>query len=124
MSSRRSLIRLVVVPLLLFAGVTGLTVGLAKAHLAQPSAPKAAPGGVKLGDPYRGETIFQKTCAVCHGDAGKGGGGGPQLAGTGISVAAAKAQIESPRGVMPAGLVSGQQEADVLAYLQGILPAS
>jgi mono/diheme cytochrome c family protein len=120
MSSRRT--RLVVVPLLLFAGVTALTVGLAKAHLASPSAPKAAPGGVKLGDPYRGQTIFQQTCATCHGSDGQGGGGGPQLAGTGITVAAAKAQIESPRGVMPPGLVRGQQEADVLAYLAGILP--
>jgi mono/diheme cytochrome c family protein len=119
MSSRT---RLVVVPLILFAAVTTLTVGLAKAHLAQPGAPKAAPGGVKLGDPYRGETIFQSTCATCHGAGGKGGGGGAQLAGTGITVAAAKAQIESPRGVMPPGLVRGQQEADVLAYLAGILP--
>jgi mono/diheme cytochrome c family protein len=122
MSSRG--VRLIVFPLILFAAVTALTVGLAKAHLAQPSAPKAAPGGVKLGDPYRGQTVFQQTCATCHGSEGQGGGGGPQIAGTGITVAAAKAQIESPRGVMPAGLVSGQQEADVLAYLAGILPQS
>jgi|SRR3954452_14904545 mono/diheme cytochrome c family protein len=120
MSSRTT--RLVVVPLLLFTAVTAVTVGLAKAHLAQPGVPKATPGGPKLGDPYRGETIFQSTCATCHGAGGKGGGGGPPLAGTGITVAAAKAQIESPSGVMPPGLVSGQQEADVLAYLTGILP--
>ena len=120
MSSERSLIRLVVIPAALFLAFSGAAFGLAKAHLAQPGVPKAAAGSPKLGDPYRGETVFQQTCATCHGDGGKGGGGGPQLAGNTISLAAAKAQIESPRGVMPAGLVSGGQEQDVLAYLATI----
>ena len=123
MSSGRPWIRLVLVPLLLFAAVTAVTVGLAKAHLASPSAPKTAPAA-QPGDAQRGEAVFQTTCATCHGAGGKGGGGGPTLAGTGITVAAARSQIDSPRGVMPAGLVSGQQEADVLAYLATILPAS
>ena len=120
MSSRHRLIRLVLVPALLFLAFAGTAFGLAKAHPATPGVSKAVSGAVGGGDAYRGETVFQQTCATCHGAGGKGGGGGPQLAGDAISLAAAKAQIESPRGVMPAGLVSGRQEQDVLAYLATI----
>jgi hypothetical protein len=52
---------------------------------------------------------------------GEGGGIGPPLEGASISLAAAKAQIDSGGGAMPAGLVKGQQERDVLAYLATIL---
>jgi cytochrome c5 len=31
------------------------------------------------GDPAAGETIFAENCAVCHGDTGHGGAGGPDL---------------------------------------------
>jgi mono/diheme cytochrome c family protein len=75
---------------------------------------------VKLGDPYRGQIAFEATCAGCHGS-GEGGGVGPRLIGLDITVAQAKAQIDGGGGVMPAGLVSGTKEADVLAYLATIL---
>jgi mono/diheme cytochrome c family protein len=119
-SSRPRLIRLVVVPALLFLAFAGTAFGLAKAHLASPGAPAAA-GTVAVGDPYNGETVFQQSCAACHGAGGKGGGVGPRLAGAQISLAAAQAQIDNGGGVMPAGIVTGAKEHDVLAYLATIL---
>lgn len=119
MSTERFL-RLVVAPTLLFLVFTGTALALALLHPAKPGTPKTS-GKVKLGDPYNGETIFSTTCAGCHGQGGKGGGIGPKLAGAAIPLAAAKAQIDNGGGSMPAGLVKGKQEADVLAYLAGIL---
>jgi cytochrome c551 len=118
-SSSHRRIRLVVVPACLFVAFAGAALALAKLHLAKPGAPKAS-GAVKLGDAYRGETVFTQRCAGCHGDGGKGGSG-PRLAGSGVSIAAAKAQIDKGGGVMPANLVRGRSERDVLAYLQTIL---
>jgi mono/diheme cytochrome c family protein len=118
--SRERFLRLVVAPTLLFALFAGTAFTLAELHPASPSAPKTS-GKVKLGDAYRGETIFSTTCATCHGQNGEGGGIGPKLAGSAITIAAAKAQIDNGSGAMPAGLVKGQQEADVLAYLATIL---
>jgi cytochrome c551 len=113
--SRRT--RLLVVPLLLFAAFAGTAFALSKLHLAKPGVPKSST--VELGDPYRGETVYQQNCSACHGKNAEGGVG-PRLRGDTISLAAAKAQIESPRATMPPNLVSGQQEKDVLAYLATI----
>jgi len=118
--SRERLLRLVVLPTALFLVVSGTALALALTHPAKPGLPKTS-GSVKLGDSYRGETIFSQTCASCHGAGGKGGGIGPTLAGAAIPLAVAKAQIENGGGAMPAGLVKGQQEEDVLAYLATIL---
>src|SRR5262245_36694452 len=119
-SSGRPWVRLLLIPAVLFVAVSGTVYALAKAHPASPTV-KASTEPVSVGDPARGATEFQNSCAGCHGDAGEGGGSGPKLAGTGISLAAAKAQIDNGGGTMPAGIVSGQAEQDVLAYLQGIL---
>jgi mono/diheme cytochrome c family protein len=118
--SRERFLRLVVAPTVLFLVFAGTALALALLHPAKPGTP-ASSGSVKLGDPYRGETIFSTTCASCHGQGGKGGGIGPKLAGAAVSLAAAKAQIDEGGGAMPAGLVKGKQEEDVLAYLAGIL---
>ena len=107
-------------PLTVLAIVAAIVFALAEAHVLKPSVPKAAGSSVRLGDVYRGETVFQQKCAGCHGDAGKGGGVGPALAGSALTPAAVKAQIDRGGGVMPAGLVSGQDEADVLAYVASI----
>jgi mono/diheme cytochrome c family protein len=112
----RRIARVVVLPLVLFTALSGTAFGLAKLHLAKPGAPKAAPGSVRLGDPYRGELVFQQNCAACHG-AGATGGIGPKLVGAAISLAAVKAQIDQGGGAMPPRLVSGQAEEDVLAYV-------
>jgi mono/diheme cytochrome c family protein len=117
--SSSRLIRLVVVPACLFLAFAGGAFALAKLHLAKPGTPKAS-GAVKLGDAHRGETVFTARCAGCHGDGGTGGSG-PRLAGSAISIADAKAQIDNGGGVMPANLVRGRNEEDVLAYLETIL---
>ena len=108
--------RLVVVPLCLFFGVSAAAFTLAKLSLAEPGVPRAVAGSVKLGDPYRGQVVYSQTCAGCHGQKGEGGVG-PALEGATITLAAAKAQIESPVGTMPPNLVQGRQLDNVLAYL-------
>jgi mono/diheme cytochrome c family protein len=111
--------RLVVIPLVLFVAVSGTAFGLAKLHLARPSLSSSGP--VQFGDFYNGQTVFSQTCAACHGQDGKGGKIGPRLAGVQISLSRAKAQIDAGGSIMPAGLVKGQQEKDVLAYLATIV---
>jgi mono/diheme cytochrome c family protein len=117
--SSRRLIRLVVVPACLFLAFAGGAFALARLHLAKPGTPKAG-GAVKVGDARRGVNVFTQRCAGCHGAGGKGGSG-PKLAGSGISLAAAKAQIDNGGSVMPANLVPGRNEEDVLPYLATIL---
>jgi hypothetical protein len=117
---RRRLFRLVVVPVFLFACVWGLTFALAKLHLAKPGTPKAATGSVVLGDSYRGEVSFGQTCAPCHGPGGTGGIG-PRLKGDAITIARVKAQIDGGGGTMPARLVTGKVEQDVLAYVATLI---
>jgi mono/diheme cytochrome c family protein len=114
--SRR--VRLIVIPACLFLGVSAAVFALSRLALAEPSAPKS--GEVVLGDQYRGQVVYSQTCASCHGATGAGGVG-PKLAGNPISLATAKAQIDNGGGTMPAGLVSGRQEEDLLAYLATIL---
>jgi cytochrome c551 len=109
-------------PLAVFATVSLAAFGLAEWHVLKPGTPKAAAGStVVLGDAYRGETVFQQNCAVCHGAGGKGGTAGPTLAGATIAVARVKAQIDAGGGAMPPGLVSGRDEQDVLAYVAAIV---
>lgn len=104
-------------PILIGGAVAVGTFALAQAQIFAPSAPA---GGAAAGDFYSGETIFQRECAGCHGDGGKGGGVGPALFETGLDVAAVSAAVQQGRGVMPAGIVSGQEQADVVAYVASI----
>ena len=115
--SRR--VRLIVVPACLFFGVSATAFLLAKLALAEPSAPMTS-GAVVVGDAYRGQVVYSQACAGCHGATGEGGVG-PKLQGNAISLAAAKAQIDSGGATMPAQLVTGRQEEDLLAYLATIL---
>jgi mono/diheme cytochrome c family protein len=110
--------RLIVIPACLFLGVSATVFVLAMLALAEPSSPKTT-GEVVVGDQYRGQVVYSQTCARCHGATGEGGVG-PKLEGNTISLAAAQAQIDSGGGAMPGGLVSGQHEEDVLAYLATI----
>lgn len=105
-------------PLLVGAAVAVGTFALAQVQIFAPSAPAA--GAVSGGDVYRGETVFQRECAGCHGLGGKGGDVGPRLIGTGRDSATVTAAVEQGSGVMPAGLVSGREEADVVAYVVAI----
>ena len=120
---RRDLVRLIVVPALLFVGVSALVFTLAQLHPARPEAKAVPAGAVKLGNAAAGAAVFRTTCSGCHGiDAG--GGIGPRLAGAQLSVAQAKAQIDNGGGTMPARLVTGRREEDVLAYLATIFARS
>lgn len=98
-------------PLVLGAYVVAMVVVLAVVRPFEPEAPAAA-----AGDVYRGETVYLQSCAGCHGASGQGGVG-PALAGSGIDAARAAAQVRSGGGMMPAGLVTGQDEADVAAFV-------
>lgn len=116
--SRR--VRLIVLPAILFVVVSGTVFVLAQLHPAKEGAPSSAPPTAS-GDAAHGQELFSENCASCHGEGGQGGGVGPMLAGNPISIADAQSRIENGGGVMPANIVSGQDLADVLAYLQTIL---
>jgi mono/diheme cytochrome c family protein len=105
-------------PILVGGAVVVCTFALAQAEIFAPSSP--AVGAVSGGDVYRGEIVFQRECAGCHGSGGEGGGVGPRLVGAGVDAATVTAAVRQGRGVMPAGLVSGRDEADVVAYVVSI----
>jgi mono/diheme cytochrome c family protein len=103
-------------PIVVGAVVVVAVFALAQAEVFAPSAPA---GDVAAGDVERGETVFARECAGCHGALAEGGVG-PALAGTGLDTATVAAVVEQGRGVMPAGLVTGQEQADVVAYVVSI----
>jgi mono/diheme cytochrome c family protein len=117
--SRRA-VRLIVVPAILFAGVSAAVFTLAQWHPAKRESQTQTTVSVNA-DAVRGEQLFAENCASCHGEGGSGGGVGPTLAGNDVSIGEARSTIENGRGVMPAGLVEGQDLEDVLAYLETIL---
>jgi mono/diheme cytochrome c family protein len=103
-------------PVLVGAVVAAGTFALAQA---QVFAPSAAPAPAASGDAVRGKVVFERECAKCHGPQAEGGVG-PRLAGAGLDAATVAAAVEQGRGIMPAGLVSGQEEADVVAYVVSV----
>lgn len=104
-------------PILVGAAVAGATFALAEAHVFSPS---AATTPSTSGDAARGAVIFEHTCSGCHGTGGQGGGVGPRLAGAGLDTATVTATVQQGRGIMPAGLVHAQDQADVVAYVVSI----
>jgi cytochrome c551 len=103
-------------PIIVGGAVVVATFALAQAEVFAPSAPA---GGAAAGDVDRGEVIFKRECAGCHGDEGAGGAG-PQLFETGLDATEVATAVQQGRGVMPAGIVSGQDQADVVAYVVSI----
>jgi mono/diheme cytochrome c family protein len=98
-----------------------IVVGVSALAQAQVFAPSASSGGAApAGDALRGQAVFERECAGCHGTGGAGGGVGPMLAGAGLDAATVTSAVEQGRGVMPSGLVSGKEEADVVAYVVSI----
>jgi mono/diheme cytochrome c family protein len=114
--SRRA-VRLLLVPAILFAAVSGAVFAFAQWHPAQPSAESST---VITGprDATRGEALFAERCQSCHGPRGEGGGVGPPLAGSDLTLSQARTKILNGGGVMPPALVQGQDLEDVLAYLE------
>jgi cytochrome c551 len=116
--SRRT--RLVVVPAVLFALVAGTVYVLAELHPAKEDRAAAAEPVAAGSAAEEGEALFAANCAGCHGEGGTGGGIGPTLAGSGVSVDDARTVVENGRGAMPAGLVQGDDLEAVLAYIEAI----
>jgi mono/diheme cytochrome c family protein len=114
--SRRA-VRLLVVPAILFLVVSGAVFAFAQWHPAKSGAESST---VITGprDATRGEALFAEKCATCHGPRGEGGGVGPALAGSELTLSQARTRILNGGGVMPPALVQGQDLEDVLAYLQ------
>jgi mono/diheme cytochrome c family protein len=104
-------------PVLVGVAIAAATFALAQLQVFAPSAPA---GDVAGGDAYRGQIAFERTCARCHGTGGEGGGVGPRLVGTGLDASTVAAAVQQGRGVMPAGLVTGRERADVVAYVVSI----
>ena len=71
------------------------------------------------GDATRGQVVFESECAGCHGPSGEGGTG-PRLAGSGLAAAEIAATVRQGAGIMPPALVTGEDEADVVAYVEAI----
>jgi mono/diheme cytochrome c family protein len=105
-------------PLVVGGAVVVATFALAQAEIFAPSAPVGDATGA--GDVYRGETVFQRECAGCHGEQGQGGGVGPALFETGLDATEVAVAVAQGRGVMPAGIVTGQEQADVVAYVVSV----
>ena len=105
-------------PLLLGAVVAAATFALAQLTVFEPSAPPAAT--LAGGDVYRGQVVFERECASCHGAGGEGGSIGPPLVDTRLDASEVAATIEQGRGVMPPALVSGEEQADAVAYVVAI----
>lgn len=104
-------------PILAGAVVVVAVFALAKAQIFAPSAPAST---TLTGDATRGASVFAENCSGCHGDAGQGGGVGPTLAASGLDAATVASVVQQGRGVMPPGIVAGQQQADVVAYVVSI----
>jgi cytochrome c553 len=114
------MVRLVVIPAILFTVVSVTVFTVAKLHPAKRG--RQTPTLVTvIVDSFHGKTLFAERCATCHGEGGQGGGVGPTLAGRDVSLDEARETIENGSGVMPAGLVTGQDLEDVLGYLETIL---
>jgi mono/diheme cytochrome c family protein len=103
-------------PLLVGALVVVGAFALAEARIFEPSAVTSTGAG----DAHAGALVFQSKCAGCHGEGGAGGNPGPRLIGSGLTATEVTARVEQGSGVMPAGLVSGKDESDVVAYVVSI----
>jgi quinol---cytochrome-c reductase cytochrome c subunit len=109
-------------PVLVGAAIVIAVFVLAQSPIFEPDSP-ATP--TTAGDVSRGRVVFERECAGCHGDGGEGGTPGPRLVDAGLAAEDVAATIEQGSGVMPPALVSGQDEADVVAYVVAVSrPAS
>lgn len=98
----------------LFVVVSLAVYGLAQWQPFAADAPAAA--DTAGGDATAGQAVFARACAGCHGAQAEGGVG-PALAGSGLDANAVASVVAAGRGIMPAGLVTGDEAADVSAYV-------
>lgn len=78
----------------------------------------AAPVGP--GDAVAGKAVFTSSCDTCHAGLGTRKYVGPKLAGLGLSAAFIRNMVVQGKSPMPAGLVQGQDLADVVAFVRSI----
>jgi mono/diheme cytochrome c family protein len=105
-------------PLVVGSLVVAATFVLAQLAVFEP--PASTDAGAAGGDFYRGEVVFERACASCHGPGGEGGSPGPRLVDSGLDAAEIASTIAQGRGVMPPALVAGGEQADVVAYVAAI----
>jgi len=67
-----------------------------------------------------GKTYFDNNCQACHTASGTQAGVGPKLAAAGLTADRVKNQVENGGGAMPAGLASGTDLDNVVAYVLSI----
>ena len=103
-------------PVILLVTVTLATFGLATWH---PFTPDTAPAAEAEGDVTRGETVFSVNCSGCHGTDASGGVG-PRSSEPGSRRRKWRRSSRRAAAVMPAGLVEGQDAADVAAYVASL----
>lgn len=108
---------------------TGKTVPVSGADTtAAPDATTQAPAadagggaaGTASGDVAAGKTAFEASCQGCHNAGGTQAGVGPKLQGAGLTPTAVKTRIVGGGGTMPAGLVSGTDLTNVVAYVSSL----
>ena len=100
--------------------MAGVVVAVAVFLLAQwPIFEPSSESGTLLEGAARGEVLFAEKCAGCHGQNGTGGTG-PVLADSGIDEDEIRLAIEQGGGVMPAGIYTGQNQEDVVDYVEAI----
>ena len=88
---------------------------LAQRPIFEPSSEEAK----VLGGADPGAALFGDSCAGCHGRGGTGGTG-PVLVDSGLEREEIVAAIEQGPGIMPPGLVTGQNREDVVEYVLSI----
>jgi alcohol dehydrogenase (cytochrome c) len=69
------------------------------------------------GDAAAGEEIFNTRCQGCHGAGGVNGPSGPPLADKGLTAERVTNQVVNGGGAMPAGLATGTDLENVVAYV-------
>jgi cytochrome c551 len=67
-----------------------------------------------------GQEVFVANCQGCHANLGQEAAVGPQLAGGGRDGALIRTTVENGKGAMPAGLVSGADLDNVVAFVLSI----
>jgi len=87
-----------------------------------PRAPETTPATTAeepagAGGVAAGRSVFMASCSGCHAGLGTRAAFGPRLSGMGLSEATIRATIRDGSGQMPAGLASGQDLEDVVAYV-------
>jgi len=100
-------------PFALLLVVAAATFGLAQWH---PLSPSAAGTPTTRASAARGEGVFKASCVGCHGD-DAAGGVGPALVDNALTTDEVAGIVAAGRGAMPAGIVDGQEAADVAAYV-------